>query len=334
MLEKRTSLKIDEISTSLVSIAMCTYNGEKYLIQQLDSLINQTYSNLEIIIVDDGSKDSTLDILYAYQQRDNRVKFVRNSENIGMYRNYNQALLLAKGDYIKFLNADDKFEPTLLEKFVDIMEMDSSISVVTSYRQYFGSKDDILIPPYKGKVEAVEVILSSLQKGNWIGEPTTVMFRKANLNLGLFDISLLMFADQDMWLRHLRVGNLYIIDEVLSYFRIHEEQGTVDLNNNYMKIMFNKLQNAEYARTAIVNNRFGYNLFNEFPVESKVILNNSNQNILSAIRRLRSDSSWASLYSMRNFCQIFLMLIVPKVAFSIKDELRIFRKNLKKLVKD
>lgn len=313
-----------------VSVLIPTYNYGHFLSETIESVLSQTFQDFELIVVDNCSTDTTEQIMGNYIKKDNRIKFIRNNENIGMYRNYNQALLLARGEYIKFLNADDKFEPTLLEKFVDILDKDLSIALVTSYRQYFGLKDDILIPPYIGKVDAVSAIFSSLKKGNWIGEPTTVMFRRKNLNLGLFDISLLMFADQDMWLRHLRVGDLYVIDEVLSYFRIHEEQGTIELNSNNEKIIFNKLQNTEYLRNAIVNNKFGYNLFSIDNVKSNSMLNYSNKEILFVIKRLHINSPWKSLYSVKNICQLLLIAIIPKSIFTIKDTFRIFRKKVRK----
>lgn len=256
-----------------VSILMPSYNYACYLNEAIESALAQTYENFELIVIDNCSTDNTEWIVRNFMTRDSRVMYIKNPTNIGMYRNYNQALLYATGDYIKFLNADDKFEPTLLEKFVNILDNDPTISVVTSCRQYFGSKNDLLEPLHKVLTEAKYAILSSLMYGNWIGEPTTVMIRRDNLNLGLFDISLLMFADLDMWLRHLRVGDLYVIDEVLSYFRIHEGQGTSELMSNENKFHFNTLQYAEYRRNAILNHRFGYNLYTDSKKESQIILN-------------------------------------------------------------
>lgn len=312
-----------------VSVLIPAYNYAHYLSEAIDSVLGQTYKNFELIVVDNCSTDNTEEIVNNYAKHDTRIKFVRNQENIGMYRNYNQALLLATGDYIKFLNADDKFEPTLLEKFVNILENDTTISVVTSCRQYFGSKNDVLIPPFKGKVESTTAILSSLKKGNWIGEPTTVMFRRENLNLGLFDISLLMFADQDMWLRHLRVGNLYVIDEVLSYFRIHEEQGTVNLTDNSSKRLFNLLQYAEYRRNALLNHRFGYDLYQFDKVKSKNILTQATKSTTKLMKREKPGNALIFLYSPTFLIQYIRVLLTPRFLLSFLDMLKFKRKDLK-----
>lgn len=312
-----------------VSILIPAFNYAHYLSEAIDSVLSQTFSNFELIVVDNCSTDNTEEIVNSYAQNDTRIKFIRNQENIGMYRNYNQALLLARGDYIKFLNADDKFEPTLLEKFVNILENDTTISVVTSFRQYFGSKNDVLIPPFKGKVESTTAILSSLKKGNWIGEPTTVMFRRENLNLGLFDISLLMFADQDMWLRHLRVGNLYVIDEVLSYFRIHEEQGTVNLTDDSSKRLFNLLQYAEYRRNALLNHRFGYDLYQFDKVKSKNILTQATKSTIKLMKREKPGNALIFLYSPTFLIQYIRVLLTPRFLLSFLDMLKFKRKDLK-----
>lgn len=313
-----------------VSVLIPAYNYAHYLSEAIDSVLGQTYKNFELIVVDNCSTDNTEEIVNNYAKHDTRIKFVRNQENIGMYRNYNQALLLATGDYIKFLNADDKFEPTLLEKFVDILENDTTISVITSYRQYFGSKNDVLIPPFKGKVESTIAILSSLKKGNWIGEPTTVMFRRENLNLGLFDISLLMIADQDMWLRHLRVGNLYILDEVLSYFRIHDTQGTVQLSQNTEKQLFNRLQYADYRRSAILNKRFGYDL-------SKLDWKRTNQILNASYRSFRklathkhiSLTAFHFVYGIKQSFTFLIISILPNFLLTFFHTINRYRKTIK-----
>lgn len=317
-----------------VSVLIPAYNYAHYLSEAIDSVLAQTYSDFELIIVDNCSTDNTEEIVNEYKKNDNRVKFVRNNENIGMYRNYNQALLLATGDYIKFLNADDKFESTLLEKFVAIFDNNPTVSIVTSYRQYFGAKTEILKPPHIGLIEAKTAILSSLRHGNWIGEPTTVIFRRSNLNLGLFDISLLMFADQDMWLRHLRVGNLYVIDEVLSYFRIHEEQGTVYLNNETDKLLFTSMQYAEYLRNAILNNRFGYTLYSINPDQCNKVLNSYSQ-MLEKLLQKNSNvlNPLHYLYQFAIVKKLVLFSIIPLKVFNYAYKLNQTRKKIKALLK-
>lgn len=94
----------------LVSIAICTYNGEKYIIEQLNSILEQSYQNLEIVIVDDCSTDGTYVILNDFEHRDSRIKLYQNEKNLGFNANFNYALSLTKGDYIAIADQDDIWE--------------------------------------------------------------------------------------------------------------------------------------------------------------------------------------------------------------------------------
>lgn len=94
----------------LVSIAMCTYNGEKYLAQQLDSLVQQTYPHIEIIITDDASADSTVTILHQYAQQHSNIKYFVNENNIGYNKNFEKAIKLCGGAYIAISDQDDIWE--------------------------------------------------------------------------------------------------------------------------------------------------------------------------------------------------------------------------------
>ena len=209
-----------------ISVVIPSYNYADYIGEAIDSVLAQTYENFEIIIVDNCSTDHTDEIVKGYCLKDSRIKFVQNDTNIGPHRNFNRGMLLSSGEFIKFLNADDKFAPTILEKFLTIMENHPNVSLVTSNRQLFGDKNEILKAPFIGMQSGRDVIARALSSHNWIGEPTTVMFRRENLSLGLLDISIAMWSDFDFFLRQLAVGDLFIVDEVLSYFRIHNKQGT------------------------------------------------------------------------------------------------------------
>ncbi len=91
----------------LISIAMATYNGEKYLKEQLDSILSQTYSNIEIIICDDYSGDATRSILEEYSQKDKRIKLYFNEKNIGYVKNFEKAISLCSGEFIALSDQDD-----------------------------------------------------------------------------------------------------------------------------------------------------------------------------------------------------------------------------------
>jgi glycosyltransferase involved in cell wall biosynthesis len=103
----------------LVSIALCTYNGEKYLRQQLDSLLAQSYSNLEIIIVDDASIDGTIALLKQYQGDNSNIKLVLNEQNIGFNQNFKKAIELCTANLIAIADQDDIWESEKISLLVD-----------------------------------------------------------------------------------------------------------------------------------------------------------------------------------------------------------------------
>ena len=99
----------------LISVALCTYNGEKYIIPQLESILQQSYSNLEVVIVDDHSTDNTWNIILSYKERNPRIKCFRNEENIGFNANFARAISLSNGEYISISDQDDIWVGNKLE---------------------------------------------------------------------------------------------------------------------------------------------------------------------------------------------------------------------------
>lgn len=99
----------------LVSIVMATYNGEKFLRLQIESILKQSYSNLEIIVVDDGSTDNTMDILQEYASQDSRIKIFPAEKNLGLVANFERGIKLAKGEYIALSDQDDIFDDIKIE---------------------------------------------------------------------------------------------------------------------------------------------------------------------------------------------------------------------------
>jgi glycosyltransferase involved in cell wall biosynthesis len=94
----------------LVSVVLCSFNGKKFLRPQLDSILSQSYRNLELIVSDDFSTDGTVDILQEYSQKDPRIKFVVNRENLGYNRNFEKAFSLASAEFIAISDQDDIWE--------------------------------------------------------------------------------------------------------------------------------------------------------------------------------------------------------------------------------
>lgn len=223
------------IESPLVSVLLPAYKAGRFLDDAIKSVLDQSYTNLELIIVDNNSDDNTDEVVSKYKS-DVRVKYYKNRYNIGMVGNWNKCLSFAKGKYIKYLMADDRFDPDLLHEFVAVMETNPSVSLVTSYKGMFS--DDFtgeltLKPlPLSGFHKGGDIIRHTLNSNGWIGEPTLVMFRGENLRLGAFNQKYTWLPDWEMWLRHLSVGDCYIIPKPLAHIRVHTGQVTTTVMKN------------------------------------------------------------------------------------------------------
>lgn len=111
-----------ESSSPLVSVLMTAYNREKYIAEAIESVLASTYPNFELIIVDDGSTDDTVEIIKGYLKNDQRIQLHINENNLGDYPNRNKAVSLARGKYIMFCDSDDSFFEDSIEYCVEAME--------------------------------------------------------------------------------------------------------------------------------------------------------------------------------------------------------------------
>jgi len=188
----------------LVSIAMTTYNGEKYLTKQLESIYAQTYKNIEVIICDDCSTDNTINILEEYKRKYG-LKYFINSSNLGYIKNFYKAISLTSGDYIALSDQDDIW---LLNKIEIQMRNIGNYSLICSDLQLIDDNDNIFEKSFKNyqsiKIPSNNNQLKHLLFSNFV-TGCTCLFKKEILN------DLTNFPDcipHDWWLAILASGNL------------------------------------------------------------------------------------------------------------------------------
>jgi glycosyltransferase involved in cell wall biosynthesis len=269
-----------------VSVLIPVFNTEKYIEEAIGSVLTQTFEDFELIIVDNHSNDATVEKIRPFL-RDRRVSLHINETNIGMVGNWNRCLQYARAEYIKMLCADDKFHPELLKTFVKVLDSNNSVSLVTSPPALFGNLEKVFEPPHSsGIMDGRKALKLSLHTHNWLGAPTNPMFRKANLWVGHFNLGLQYIADWDMWLRHLAVGDLFVVPKILSYLRQHSDQG---MNRIFRELIYIK-EEYEYARY-VLN---AEHLFGKFSQHEKrrILKRKATQAFLSipaALKRKRLD---------------------------------------------
>ena len=142
-----------------MSVIMPVYNGEKYLKEAIDSILNQTFSDFEFIIVNDCSSDNTEDIIKSY--KDNRIVYLKNEENSGVATTLNRGLDIAKGEYIARMDADDISLPKRFEKQVDFMDKNKNCIICGSNTELFGAISGRTYVPLTDSAIRATVIFSS-----------------------------------------------------------------------------------------------------------------------------------------------------------------------------
>ncbi|MFZ3385028.1 MAG: glycosyltransferase [Candidatus Methanoperedens sp.] len=130
-----------------VSIGLPVYNGENYLREALDSILAQTYSDFELIISDNASKDSTPRICQEYANKDQRIRYYRTEINLGAAWNFNNVFHLSQGDYFKWAAHDDKIAPDYISKCLEVLDKDDSIILCNSKAEFI-DKHGIIIADY------------------------------------------------------------------------------------------------------------------------------------------------------------------------------------------
>jgi glycosyltransferase involved in cell wall biosynthesis len=212
-----------------VTVCLPTYNAGTYLDESLRSAVEQTHRDIEVLVVDNCSTDGTQEMVTAWESQDARIRYVRNSSNLGMVRNFNRCLELADGEYIKFLCADDLLAPACVERMLAAIQARPDAALVASARRLIGPDGENI-----GEVRYVsepelrkgrQALSYCFHRRNIVGEPTAALFRKADARRG-FDVSYLQAFDVEMWLRLLESGDLLLLPEALCSIRLHPEQAT------------------------------------------------------------------------------------------------------------
>ena len=148
----------------LVSIVTPCYNGEKYIAETIESVLAQTYENWEMIIVDDGSKDSSADVVKNYMKKDNRIH-LHQQKNGGSAAARNNGIRCAEGQYIALLDADDIWLPSFLEEQIHFMKQNNAICVACAYDHIDENSQPIL---HTTKVKRI-ITVKNMQVMNQIG---------------------------------------------------------------------------------------------------------------------------------------------------------------------
>lgn len=225
---------MDRKEQPLVSIVIPAYNNENTIIATLESIRNQSYKNIEIIIIDDNSKDKTLQLVTEQQKKDNRIKIYHNSTNLGMIGNWNKCIQMSNGEFVKLVCADDLLDKNEIEKETEAMILNPTVNLVESDTRLIdinGRKIGSFKRYHKsGLVKGKKIARTSIIWNNFFGAPVNNLIRKSVLDkTGYFDEQFTYILDFDMWMKIACTGDVYIIHELLNSFRIRNDSNTGNL---------------------------------------------------------------------------------------------------------
>lgn len=203
------------ISMPLVSVIIPAYNSEKTLLQTVDSVLNQTYQNLELIVINDGSTDNTLAQLETVE--DSRLK-VFSYQNGGLATARNRGIERASGDYLTFIDADDLWTPEKVEQQVDALQKQPDAGVAYSWTRAMDSTGTLF---YDGNSESYTGdVYAPLLRCNFITSGSNVMITKAAIaTSGIFDSTLRYCEDWDYYLRLARTWPFVVVPRYQILYR-------------------------------------------------------------------------------------------------------------------
>lgn len=204
--------------TPRVSVLMSVFNGERFLNSSIESILGQTFTDFEFLILDDGSTDSTWAILEHYADKDARVVLVRNKHNIGLTRSLNKGLNLARGEYLARQDADDISLPNRLKLQVEFLDAHLEVGLLGTAMEIIDENGKILgnrRPPADHESIAAELLV----KNNAVGHSTVIARRDALKELGGYDRRLPYAQDYDLWRRLSRKRKIANLPEILVRWR-------------------------------------------------------------------------------------------------------------------
>ena len=206
-----------------VSVVMGVYNGSHYLKESIDSILNQTFTDFEFIIIDDGSTDNSWSILTEYTEKDSRIKLHKNKTNIGLTKSLNKGLKLAKGKYIARQDVDDISLATRFEKQLNFLQKHPKI-VLASCDIELIDAEGFSIGKHERHCEP-DLVSWYLLFYNRLGGHSQVMFRRSPvLNIGGYCETYRYSQDYELWCRLTKIDKIAIIPEILLQQRFHDQQ--------------------------------------------------------------------------------------------------------------
>ena len=190
----------------MISVIMSVFNGEKYLRESIESILNQTYSDFEFIIINDDSSDKTGDVLKKYKEKDFRIKIINNDNNIGLTKSLNKALKIVKGDYIARHDGDDISLKERFEKQMEFLKIHPEIKLLGTFGYSIDNESNIL----RKEIFAIsdQEIKKLFIKKNQFIHGSVIIEKKTLDKTGFYNEEFKTSQDYELWFRILAIAQV------------------------------------------------------------------------------------------------------------------------------
>lgn len=257
-----------------ISVVMPVYNGERYLAEAIESILNQTFRDYEFIIVYDKSKDNSLQIIKSYIMKDNRIKLIE-LDNKGLVYSLNTGVDLARGKYIARMDADDISLPERFEVQYNYLEDNPDVDILGAYIEVFGEDEVNKLSMEKRFNEEINEnnLYPKLVNGCPIAHPS-VMMRSEFAKEKRYNVDYSKMEDYELWVRAYKKGyTIRNVDKVLLRYRLHNDSKSYSEKEELFKYNIEfKLKNffdLNRKKVLIWGAGLGGRLFVEFVQNSK-----------------------------------------------------------------
>lgn len=228
----------------MITVSIPFFNAEKFLSKAIESVISQSYDNWELLLLDDGSNDGSLEIAKGFEQKDNRIKVFSDSKNKGLGARLNELAALSNGEYIARMDADDIMHPKRLETQLQILKDNPNIDVLGTNAYVIDENNLVFGIRYKNQV--------GLSKVEHFIHPT-IMGKKQWFLDNPYDEKAIRIEDAELWYRTKSFSNFMITNEPLLFYR--------EFGNNYYKKYFQANGSAMHILNKYPEDKFWKNFF-------------------------------------------------------------------------
>lgn len=235
----------------MISIIMSVYNVEEYLDECLKSIFTQTYTNIEVIIVNDGSTDNSIDIINKYRQKNSNIVYIEQ-ENKGLSEARNLGLKVAKGEYILYIDSDDYIDSNMLQLMINKIKKDNSDMVIIGHREFYddiaGNDRDIYLDVYDDRIYTGKEVANMMLECKVMGVAWNKLYKRDKLIKENFNFESGRYT-QDWYptFKHIStLNNISFINQPLYKYRLRSSSTTSKKNEK-------RLEDYNYAVSNIIN---------------------------------------------------------------------------------